>query len=213
MLCRNPFSIAILMYNGKTPCPLPDMYDSSSPEITRLLNDLTGGDSLARERLLEAVYGELKRQARILMSRERNDHTLQPTALVNEAFLKLGDASGIEWQDRSHFYGIVSRLMRQVLVDHARQHTADKRGSGKIHLSIDDVELPTEDRIELVLMIDELLERLAYLDENHARIVEMRFFAGMQNNEIAEALGISERTVGREWLAAKLWLLRELDTK
>ncbi len=188
------------------------MYDSNSPEITRILQDLTGGDALANERLLDAVHVELKRQARILMSRERSDHTLQPTELVNEAFLKLGDASGIEWKNRSHFYGIFSKLMRQVLVDHARQHTANKRGNGKIELSIDDVDVPTEDNIELVLTIDDLLERLAALDETHARIVEMRFFAGMQNNEIAEALGISERTVGREWVAAKLWLLRELDS-
>ena len=201
-----------MLYNVGTPVSPLDMYDSNSPEITRILQDLTGGDALANERLLDAVHVELKRQARILMSRERSDHTLQPTELVNEAFLKLGDASGIEWKNRSHFYGIFSKLMRQVLVDHARQHTANKRGNGKIELSIDDVDVPTEDNIELVLTIDDLLERLAALDETHARIVEMRFFAGMQNNEIAEALGISERTVGREWVAAKLWLLRELDS-
>ncbi len=201
-----------MLYNVGTPVSPLDMYDRNSPEITRILQDLTGGDALANERLLDAVHVELKRQARILMSRERSDHTLQPTALVNEAFLKLGDASGIEWKNRSHFYGIFSKLMRQVLVDHARQHTANKRGNGKIELSIDDVDVPTEDNIELVLTIDDLLERLAALDETHARIVEMRFFAGMQNNEIAEALGISERTVGREWVAAKLWLLRELDS-
>jgi len=184
-----------------------------SQEITRILRDVSDGDAFAKDRLVEAVYAELRRQARSLMSRERDDHTLQPTALVNEAFLKLGDTAKIEWRDRSHFYGIVSRLMRQVLVDHARQHTANKRGNRSIKLSIDDVDLPTEDRIELVITIDELLENLARLDETQARVVEMRFFAGMQNNEIAEALGISERTVGREWLAAKLWLLRELDTK
>lgn len=203
---------SIVLYNDGTPIPTLDMHDSNSPEITRILQDLTGGDAHAKERLLEAVHVELKRQARALMSRERSNHTLQPTALVNEAFIKLGDASGIEWKNRSHFYGIFSKLMRQVLVDHARQHTANKRGNGKIKLSIDDVDVPTEDSIELVLMIDDLLERLAALDENHARIVEMRFFAGMQNNEIAEALGISERTVGREWVAAKLWLLRELNS-
>ena len=203
---------SIVLYNDGTPIPTLDMHDSNSPEITRILQDLTGGDAHAKERLLEAVHVELKRQARALMSRERSNHTLQPTALVNEAFIKLGDASGIEWKNRSHFYGIFSKLMRQVLVDHARQHTANKRGNGKIKLSIDDVDVPTEDSIELVLMIDDLLERLAALDENHARIVEMRFFAGMQNNEIAEALGISERTVGREWVAAKLWLLRELGS-
>ncbi|MBL8181200.1 MAG: sigma-70 family RNA polymerase sigma factor [Blastocatellia bacterium] len=188
------------------------MYDSSSPEITRMLHELTGGDDIAKTRLLEAVYLELKRQARILMSRERSDHTLQPTALVNEAFLKLGDAASIDWVDRRHFYGIVSRLMRQILVDHARQHNAGKRGNSKIKLSADEIEIPTEDRLELVVTIDELLKKLAGLDETQARVIEMRFFAGMRNNEIAEALGISERTVGREWLAAKLWLLRELDT-
>lgn len=188
------------------------MHDIGSPEITRILRDVSEGDAFAKDRLVEAVYAELKRQARFLMSRERSDHTLQPTALVNEAFLKLGDAAKIEWRDRSHFYGIVSRLMRQVLVDHARQHTANKRGNRSIKLSIDDIDLPTEDRIELVLMINELINNLAKLDETQASIVEMRFFAGLQNSEIAETLGVSERTVGREWLAAKLWLLRELDT-
>lgn len=178
-----------------------------------MLHELTGGDDVAKTRLLEVVYLELKRQARILMSRERIDHTLQPTALVNEAFLKLGDVSNIDWVDRRHFYGIVSRLMRQILVDHARQHNASKRGNNKVKLSADEIEIPTEDGIELVLTIDELLKKLSDLDETQARVVEMRFFAGMPNNEIAEALGISERTVSREWLAAKLWLLRELDSR
>ena len=131
------------------------------PEITQILQDWNDGNEAAKERLLPFVYDELKRQARFLMSRERPNHTLQATALVHEAFMKLSEQSGVDWKNRSHFYGIASRFMRQILVDHARQHNAEKRG--------------------------------------------------LTNEEIAENLGISERTVGREWQAARLWLYRELN--
>lgn len=186
------------------------MKDSSS-EITQILQQWNSGDTHAKERLLPFVYDELKRQARILMSRERANHTLQPTALVHEAFLRISQQTGIEWQNRSHFYGIASRLMRQILVDHARAHAAGKRGGDVIHFSIDDVQIPVEERAASILAIDEVLDRLAKLDEQQAKIVEMRFFGGMTNDEIAESLGISQRTVSRDWETARLWLYRELN--
>lgn len=187
------------------------MQDRDQSEITQILKDWNNGDIAAKERLLPIVYDELKRQARSLMSSERSNHTLQPTALVHEAFLRISHQSGIDWQNRNHFYGIASRLMRQILVDHARRHAASKRGNRPIHLSLDDVNLPVESRAESILALHESLERLENLDLQQAQIVEMRFFGGLTNSEIAESLGVSERTVVRSWQVAKLWLLRELS--
>jgi RNA polymerase sigma factor (TIGR02999 family) len=187
------------------------MSERQISEITQILQDWNDGSEDAKERLLPFVYDELRRQARYFMAKERANHTLQPTALVHEAFLRLSGQSGVDWKNRSHFYGIASRLMRQILVDHARAHAAEKRGQNPIHFSIDDVQIPVEDRADSILAIDEVLERLAQLDETQAKIVEMRFFGGMNNGEIAEALDVSERTVGREWQAARLWLYRELN--
>ncbi len=189
------------------------MSEKATSEITQILQNWNDGEIDAKERLMPFVYEELKRQARILMSRERSNHTLQPTALVHEAFMKLAEQSGIDWQNRSHFFGIASRLMRQILVDHARLHAAEKRGSNPIHFSIEDVQIPVEQRADSILIINEVLDRLAEFDEQQAKIVEMRFFGGMNNAEIAEALEISERTVGREWQSAKLWLFREMNRK
>lgn len=157
------------------------------------------------------VYEELKRQARYLMSRERSNHTLQPTALVHEAFMRLSKQTGIDWQNRAHFFGISSRLMRQILVDHARTHAAAKRGSTPIHYSIDDIDIPVEQRAESIIAMNEALDHLEKIDEQQAKVVEMRFFGGLSNAEIAEALGVSERTVLRELKVAKLWLFRELN--
>ena len=187
------------------------MRDSERSEITQILLDWNDGLEDAQERLLPYVYDELKRQARYLMSRERPGHTLQPTALVHEAFLRLSHQTGVDWQNRSHFYGIASLLMLQILVDHARQHAAAKRGSNPVHLSLDDVDLPVEDRAGSILAVHEVLDRLEKLDEKQAKVVEMRFFGGLNNGEIGEALGVSERTVQREWQSARLWLLRELS--
>jgi RNA polymerase sigma-70 factor, ECF subfamily len=189
------------------------MSEKQPSEITQILQDWNGGDVDAKERLLPFVYDELKRQARFLMSKERQNHTLQPTALVHEAFLKLNEQTGIDWQNRSHFYGIISRLMRQILVDHARSHAAEKRGSNTIHLSVDDVQIPLEERANSILAVDEVLQQLAEFDERQAKIVEMRFFGGLNNTEIGENLQISERTVGREWQTARLWLFRELNKR
>ena len=180
-------------------------------EITRILQDWNDGSEDAKEELLPFVYDELKRQARFLMARERPNHTLQPTALVHEAFMKLSEQSGIDWKNRSHFYGFASRIMRQILVDHARLHAAAKRGGKPIHFSLDDVQIPIEDRADSILALNEVLERLEEFDEKQAKLVEMKFFGGLSNLEIAESLDISERTVGREWQAARLWLYRELN--
>ncbi|HEY8562946.1 MAG TPA: sigma-70 family RNA polymerase sigma factor [Pyrinomonadaceae bacterium] len=187
------------------------MSERHPTEITQILQDWNDGNPDAKERLLPYVYEELKRQARILMARERTNHTLQPTALVHEAFMRLAEQSGIDWKNRSHFYGIASRLMRQVLVDHARLYAADKRGNNPIHFSVEDLQIPVEQRADSILILNEILERLEKVDDQWAKIVEMRFFGGMNNSEIAETLEVSERTVGRDWQAAKLWLYRELN--
>jgi RNA polymerase sigma factor (TIGR02999 family) len=189
------------------------MSNSQTVEITKILHEWNDGDPDAGERLLPFVYQELKRQAKFLMSRERSDHTLQPTALVHEAFLKLTELSEIKWQNRKHFFSFVSRIMRQILVDYARLHAADKRGNRSIHFSIEDLQIPSEERAAAVLRLDDALNELALLDERQAKIVEMRYFGGMKAEEIAEALEISPRTVGREWQEARLWLYRELNKK
>ena len=187
------------------------MNKPQTSEITRILHNWNDGDEEAKELLLPFVYEQLKRQARILMANERADHTLQPTALVHEAFIRLSDDAGIKWENRSHFYGIASKLMRQILIEYARQHNAEKRGNHKIHFSIQDRQIPMEERASSIIVLDEILERLGEIDEQQAKVVEMRFFGGFTNEEIAEALDISERTVKRIWKAARFWLYRELN--
>lgn len=189
------------------------MSEKPASEITQILQDWNNGNEEAKERLIPFVYEELKKQARILMSRERPNHTLQSTALVHEAFLKLSEQSGVDWQNRSHFFGIASRLMRQILIDHARLYMTEKRGNKPIYFSLDDVQIPIEQKADSIMMLNETLERLEKFDEKQAKIVEMRFFGGMNNSEIAEALSISERTVGREWQSARLWLAREINQR
>ncbi|MEZ5424686.1 MAG: sigma-70 family RNA polymerase sigma factor [Pyrinomonadaceae bacterium] len=187
--------------------------ERTSEEITQILRDWNEGKEGAKERLLPFVYEELRREARFLMARERVGHTLQPTALVHEAFIRISRQTGIEWENRQHFYGIASRLMRQILVEHARRRAATKRGENPIHISLDDVQIPVEDRAASILLVDKVLDKLARLDEQQAKIVEMRFFGGFNNIEIAEALNISKSTVGREWKSARLWLSREIFAK
>lgn len=179
-------------------------------DITQILRSWNDGSATAREELLRVVYDDLKRRARFMMSNEREGHTLQPTALVHEAYLKLTNGADVEWKDRAHFYGVMSHLMREILVDHARRFGAVKRGSGWFKVSIDDVDIPVEVRATSILGIDVALRRLSAIDERQASIVEMRFFGGLTNNEIAELLGINERSVRRDWQLAKLWLYREL---
>ncbi|HRH43465.1 MAG TPA: sigma-70 family RNA polymerase sigma factor [Pyrinomonadaceae bacterium] len=187
------------------------MNEKQSPEITAILQDWNNGNDEAKERLIPFVYQELKKQARFLMSKERPNHTLQATALVHEAFMKLSEQSGVDWQNRSHFFGIASRLMRQILIDHARLYMTEKRGNKPIYFSLDDVQIPIEERADSIIALNDVLERLEKFDEKQAKVVEMRFFGGMNNSEIAQSLGVSERTVAREWNAARLWLAREMN--
>lgn len=180
-------------------------------EVTGILHDWSGGDRAAPERLMPFVYDELRRLARAFLARERDAHTLQPTALVNEAYLRLVDQTRVNWQNRAHFYGIASSMMRRVLIDHARARVTGKRGGAALHLSLEDVQAPAEQRAASLVALDEALARLAELDERKSRVVEMRFFGGMTDEEIAEALGVTTRTVLRDWKKARLWLYRELS--
>ena len=183
----------------------------TSHDVTQILQDWSGGDAQAPERLMPVVYDELRRLARSFLARERGGHTLQPTALVNEAYLRLVDQTRVNWQNRAHFYGIASRMMRRVLVDHARAHATEKRGGQAVHLSLEDLQVPIEDRAASFLALDEALERLWQMDERKCRVVEMRFFGGLTEDEIAEFLGVDTRTVQRYWRNARLWLYRELS--
>ncbi len=180
-------------------------------EITKFLQDWQEGDPEALERLLPHVYDELKHQASYLMQSERRGHTLQPTALVHEAFIKISKLPDIKWKNRTHFYRMVSRLMRQILVEHARGLATSKRGKNPVRIPFDDVQLPVENKLLLVLTVDGLLGQLADLDERQAQIVEMRFFGGLMVDEIAEVMNVSKRTVLREWKHAKLWLLSQFE--
>jgi RNA polymerase sigma-70 factor (ECF subfamily) len=179
-------------------------------EVTRILHDWTDGDQNAPERLMPYVYDELRRLARSFLARERDSHTLQPTALVHEAYVRLVDQRSVNWQNRAHFYGIAANMMRRVLIDHARAHATEKRGGAAVRLSLDDVQVPIEQRAADLVALDEALEKLAGFDERKCRIVEMRFFAGLTDEEIAEVLGVATRTVLRDWKKARLWLYREL---
>ncbi len=157
------------------------------------------------------VYDELRRLARSFLARERDAHTLQPTALVHEAYVRLVDQTRVNWQNRAHFYGIAANMMRRVLIDHARAHATEKRGGTAIRLSLDDVQIPLEQRASDLVALDEALEKLSKFDERKCKVVEMRFFAGLADEEIAEVLGVTTRTVLRDWKKARLWLYRELS--
>jgi RNA polymerase sigma-70 factor, ECF subfamily len=181
----------------------------SRADITKLLRQAAVGDARAESQLFEAIYAQLKTIARGMLARERRDHTLEPTALVHETFLRLR-GRGIDWQDRGHFFAVAARAMRRVLVDHARARLAKKRPQS-------DERVPVEESLEFsaadpvtVLAVDDAVTRLATVDERQARIVEMRFFGGLTEEEIAEAFGISSRTVKREWRVARLWLFSQL---
>lgn len=179
--------------------------------VTELLRAWGDGDDAALEQLTPLVEAELRRLARAYMRRERRDHTLQATALVNEAFLRLTDARRVRWQDRAHFLGISARLMRRVLVDHARARGYRKRGGGAQHVTLDEgLVLSPEPAVD-VLALDRALEALAAVDVRKSRVIELRFFGGLSVEETAEVLHVSADTVKRDWRLAKLWLLRELE--
>ena len=178
--------------------------------VTRLLLEWGAGDRAALDRLVPLVFDELRRLAQSYLRRERADHTLQPTALVNEAYLRLVGQKQGRWQGRKHFYGIAARLMRQVLVEHARRHGAEKRGGGREAVTLGHADEVVGSPEVDVLAVHEALERLAAFDEQHARVVELRFFCGLSIEEAAEALGVGHATVEREWALARAWLRKEL---
>lgn len=187
------------------------MTNFSASDVTAILQEWRAGDAGAAERLFPLVYQELKRQARKYLSRERIDHTLQPTALVHEAYLKMVDQTSLAVENRTHFYAVASRIMRQILVDHARAHNAEKRGGAAQRFSIEDLQILPDNGGGDLLDLDEALRKLESLDERKCRVVDMRFFGGLSEMEIAEILGVNEKTVRRDWQFAKLWLYRELS--
>lgn len=184
---------------------------SDTGQVTRLLADLRGGDARAHDELYPLVYGELRRVAQRVLAGERAGHTLQATALVNEAYLKLAQAGGAE--NRLHFIRIAARAMRQVLVDHARRKLAEKRGGDVVHTVVDDKPIGLDARPEELMALDQALERLEEQDPRLRQIVEYRFFGGLTETEMAELLGVTTRTVQRDWAKARAWLYRELYKK
>ncbi len=178
--------------------------------VTQLLEKWGGGDESALAELMPVIYDELRRLADAYLRRERRDHTLQPTALVNEAYLKLVGQQRVRWQNRAHFYGVSAQLMRRILVDHARARQAQKRGGADYTLSLEHVD-PASDAPDLdLLAVHEALERLAAKDSQQARVVELRYFGGLSIEEAAEVIGVGHATVEREWTMARAWLRREL---
>jgi RNA polymerase sigma factor (TIGR02999 family) len=186
------------------------MSPSYSPEITQLLRSLTEGNPSAADRLMPLVYDELRTIARNCFRGQPVHHTLEPTALVHEAYIKLVNASQIDWRGRSHFFALSSRVMRQVLVDHARRKQRLKRGMGTTRLELRDDLAISPQRDEDLLFVDEVLEELARIDPQQARIVEMRFFGGLTVQEVAAVLHLSKRTVEREWTMIRAWLRQAL---
>ena len=179
-------------------------------DVTELLIRFRQGDQAADSQLIPLVYAELRRLASGCLKRERSDHTLQPTALVHEAFVRLAEGNQPPWQDRAHFFAVAARLMRQILVEHARRHQALKRGKGFERIPLEEEFVFSEEKSAEMLALDEVLERLARQDERQSRIVEMKFFGGLDIEEIAGLLEISPRTVKREWTMARAWLRQEM---
>ena len=187
------------------------MTDQLSGDFTRLLHELREEGRDVLPEALPRIYEELRRLAAHYLRRERSDHTLQPTALVHEAYLRLGEQDRIHWRNRSHFIGIAAQLMRRILVDHARGHHAGKRGGHDTRIPLDEVLEPAApDRGVDLLALDDALVRLALIDARQARIVDLRYFGGLSIEETAEALELSPATIKREWQMARAWLHREL---
>ncbi|MBC7912317.1 MAG: sigma-70 family RNA polymerase sigma factor [Pyrinomonadaceae bacterium] len=186
---------------------------SSPNEVTQLLKKLTEGNRNVLDELLPLIYDELRRVAAGYLRRERSGHTLQTTALVHEAYLRLVDQTQVQWQNRAHFFGVAAQMMRRILVDHARSHNAEKRGDGFHIISLDDnIDVSGERATELVAL-DDALKALADIDEQKSRIVELRFFGGLSVEETAEVLGVSAPTVKRQWRMAKAWLYGQVQNQ
>ena len=180
-------------------------------DVTELLVAWSNGNQAARDQLMSAVYDELHRLARRYMRRESPGHTLQTSALLNEAFLRLVDQKNVHWQNRAHFFGIAAQMMRRILVDYARSRNYEKRGGGTRALSLDEALIVSDARNDEVVNVHEALERLTEFDSRKGQIVELRFFGGLSIEETADVLGVSPGTVMRDWTLAKAWLRRELS--
>ncbi len=188
-----------------------NLEQEKSHKITQMLREWHGGNQAVFDELLPLIYGELHKQAARYLRRERNDHTLQPTALINEAYLKLIDQREVNWANRAHFFGIAAQAMRRILVDHARTKHRDKRGGDNEELPLEEALTVAVDEKDIDLIaLDEVLTRLEKKDKQQARIVELRYFSGLSLEETAEVLNISRTTITRDWAMAKAWLHREL---
>ena len=187
------------------------MQRGSSNQVTQLLVRWRSGDKAALDSLMPLVYGELRRIAQHYLNNERPDHTLQSTALVHEAYVRLTQQKLPEWQNRAHFFAVAAQLMRQILVDYARSHRASKRGGNTYKLALDDAkEEPQATDVDIVAL-DDALKTLAAMDAQQSRVVELKFFGGLSIEDTAEVLGVSPSTVKRDWVTARAWLYRELD--
>jgi RNA polymerase sigma-70 factor, ECF subfamily len=189
------------------------MEDATVEEVTQTLRLVRAGDKDAQSRLMSIVYTELYAMAARLMRKERPDHTLQPTALVNEAYLRLVARSGQDWKDRAHFFGAAAQVMRHVLVDHARQRLAGKRGGGVFALSLDDCLAVAPDRLEQLLILEDALNKLEEVDPRALRVVVLRFFGGLTLEEIAGLMNLATRTIRRDWNYGRTWLKAELSRR
>jgi RNA polymerase sigma factor (TIGR02999 family) len=183
----------------------------AATDVTQILQAWSDGDASAPGRLMPVVYAELRRLAGDYLRRERPDHTLQATALVHEAYLKLVDEKRVTWKNRAHFCGIAARLMRQILIEHARAHNADKRGGRLEKLYLEETRHLAAERAPDLLALDDALKTLATAHPRESEVVELKFFGGLDANQIAEVLNVSAKTVSRDWSFAKLWLLRQLS--
>jgi len=193
-----------------------DVDTNSQPkldEVSQLVLDWADGDQAVLDKLMPLVYDELRRLAHHYMRRENPGHTLQTTALVDEAYLRLVDQTHTHWKSRAQFFGIAAQLMRRILVDHARSHLYAKRGGGAQKVALDDVAVLSPERGAEVIMLDEALERLSAMDLRKCRVVELRYFGGLSFEETAETLGVSIITVKRDWMVAKAWLRREISNE
>jgi RNA polymerase sigma factor (TIGR02999 family) len=187
--------------------------ESGPQGVTQLLISWRNGDTAARDQLIPLVYEELRRLATRFMGRERRDHTLETSALINEAYLRLADQSTVNWQNRAHFFAVAAQIMRNILIDHARSYQYEKRGGGAQKVSLDDAIILTEERAAELVALDDALTSLAAVDPRKSKIIELRFFGGLNIEETAEVVGLSPTTVQREWRAAKAWLHRFIDGK
>jgi len=187
------------------------MADSSPEEITRLLREWSNGNKAALDKLMPVVYSELRRLAAHYMRHERPGHTLQSTALVNEAYIRLAGARETQWQDRAHFFAVASQIMRHILVDHARSYKYAKRGGGATKVELDEAAVLSEERAAELIALDEALKDLETIDPRKSQVVEMRFFGGLSIDETAEVLKLSSMTVQREWRWAKAYLYKHIN--